>query len=37
MNPYLPGAENGISCIDRHFGFLATRVRALPAPAVRAA
>lgn len=37
MNPYLLGAENGISCIDRYFGFLATRVRALPAPAVRAA
>lgn len=37
MNPYLLDGENGISYIDRYFGFLATRVRALLAPAVRAA
>jgi glutamate/tyrosine decarboxylase-like PLP-dependent enzyme len=37
MNPYLLDGENGISYIDRYFEFLATRVRALLAPAVRAA
>jgi glutamate/tyrosine decarboxylase-like PLP-dependent enzyme len=37
MNPYLLDAENGISYIDRYFEFLAARVRALLAPAVRAA
>jgi glutamate/tyrosine decarboxylase-like PLP-dependent enzyme len=37
MNPYLLDAENGISYIDRYFEFLATRVRALLEPAVRAA
>ncbi|WP_242101635.1 pyridoxal-dependent decarboxylase [Lysobacter sp. M2-1] len=37
MNPYLLDGENGISYVDRYFGFLATRARALLAPAVRAA